>query len=165
MSNLRQQANGHGNKTGFGTIRLRYYMGLIPGITRRNSAPVQSDAVFDGVCELLGNIQLYDIDYAAGTSPCTRSPSIKQRHDDASNLDRKLDRARENAMAGNRFLNPLLKVGLCSLGMIVMACFLYPSMKDGAEYDYLTIGRVLVFLGFTYLLVQSLRQVLRRTGK
>jgi hypothetical protein len=68
-------------------------------------------------------------------------------------------------MAGNRFLNPLLKVVLCSLGMIVMACFIYLSMKDGAEYDYLTIGRVLVFLGFTYLLVQSLRQVLRRTGK
>jgi hypothetical protein len=69
------------------------------------------------------------------------------------------------AMAGNKFLNPLLKVVLCSLGMIVMGCFIYFSMKDGSDYDHLTIARVLVFLGFTYLLIQSLRQMSRRTGK
>lgn len=90
---------------------------------------------------------------------------MEQRGDDTANLGRKLAQIVERAMAGNKFLNPLLKVILCSLGMIVMGYFLYFSMKDGAAYDHLTIARVLVFLGFTYLLVQSLRQVLRRTAK
>jgi hypothetical protein len=62
-------------------------------------------------------------------------------------------------MAGNKFLNPFIKIGLCLLGMGLMAYFLYPSVQTGEFGDNLTIIRALVFLGFGYLFVQSLREV------
>jgi hypothetical protein len=68
-------------------------------------------------------------------------------------------------MAGKRFLNPYLKIMLCSAGMIVMGYFLYTSVWNGATYDHLTIARALVFLGFTYLLVQALRELLANSDK
>ncbi len=64
-------------------------------------------------------------------------------------------------MVGRKFLNPYLKITLCSAGMILMGYFLYSPIEDGTSYDYLTIARVLVFLGFTYLLAQTLRELLR----
>ncbi len=64
-------------------------------------------------------------------------------------------------MAARNFLNPYLKIMLCLAGMIVMGYFLYTPFEDWATYDHLTIARALVFLGFTYLLVQTLRELLR----
>ncbi len=65
-------------------------------------------------------------------------------------------------MAGNKFLNPILKMAICITGMFVMGYFLYPSVRSGTIEDNLTILRALVFLGFTYLLVQSIKQIIER---
>jgi hypothetical protein len=65
-------------------------------------------------------------------------------------------------MAGMRFLNPILKIMLCLTGMAVIGYFLYPSISEGNFWDGLTIGRGLVFFGFTYLFVQSLRELIDR---
>jgi len=62
-------------------------------------------------------------------------------------------------MAGKKFLNPILKIVICLTGMILMGYFLYPSVSSGNFEDSLTIVRGLVFLGFTYLLVQSIKQM------
>ncbi len=63
-------------------------------------------------------------------------------------------------MAGIKFLNAYVKIVLCVLGMGIMAYFIYPSVQMGDFGDNLTIVRALVFLGFSYLFVQSLKQVL-----
>ena len=63
-------------------------------------------------------------------------------------------------MAGNKFLNPILKIAICITGMFVMGYFLYPSVQSGVIVDNVTILRALVFLGFTYLLVQSIKQII-----
>lgn len=65
-------------------------------------------------------------------------------------------------MVGKKFLNPILKIVICVLGMLAMGYFLYPSVLSGTFEDNLTIVRSLVFLGFTYLLVQSIKQILGR---
>jgi hypothetical protein len=65
-------------------------------------------------------------------------------------------------MAGNKFLNPILKIVICLIGMLVMGYFLYPSVKSGIIEDNLTVLRALVFLGFTYLMVQSIKQIIER---
>ncbi len=65
-------------------------------------------------------------------------------------------------MAGNKFLNPILKMAICISGMFVMGYYLYPSVLSGTIEGNLTIVRALVFLGFTYLLVQSIKQLLER---
>jgi hypothetical protein len=62
-------------------------------------------------------------------------------------------------MAGKKFLNPILKIAICVTGMLVMGYFLYPAALSGTIGDNLTIVRALVFLGFTYLLVQSIKQM------
>ncbi len=64
-------------------------------------------------------------------------------------------------MAGKRFLNPLLKSFICIAGMAIMALFLYPALQQGSEWDTMFYLRVVVFLGFLYLLVQSVRQIFR----
>ncbi len=64
-------------------------------------------------------------------------------------------------MAKKRLLNPSLKVALCSMGVAAMAYLLIPPAVSGGPYDCLTMARALVLLGFVYLLIQSLRQVLR----
>jgi len=63
-------------------------------------------------------------------------------------------------MAGKKFLNPILKIVICVTGMILMGHYLYPSVRSGDFGDNLTIVRGLVFLGFTYLLVQSIKQMI-----
>jgi hypothetical protein len=62
-------------------------------------------------------------------------------------------------MTGKRFLNPFLKVILSLIGMVAIGYQLYAWLMSGDSYDYLTIARALVFAGFTYLLVQSIRQI------
>jgi hypothetical protein len=61
-------------------------------------------------------------------------------------------------MAGAKFLKPTSKVVLCILGMIIMAYFVYPDLAAGTFSNGLTILRIAVFLGFAYLLVQSVRE-------
>lgn len=61
-----------------------------------------------------------------------------------------------------KFLNPILKIVLCLGGMAVMGYFLYPSLVGGNFSDGLTLGRGLVFLGFTYLFIQSIRELVGR---
>jgi len=64
-------------------------------------------------------------------------------------------------MAEKKFLNPVLKAALCSLGIGAMAYLLIPQVGSGDPYDYLTLARSLVLLGFVYLLVQSVREILK----
>lgn len=59
-------------------------------------------------------------------------------------------------MAGKKFLHPLTKVGLCAAGMLLMGYFLVPSLLSGSLADQTDIVRLLVFLGFTYLLIRSI---------
>lgn len=63
-------------------------------------------------------------------------------------------------MAGAKFLNSILKIVLCAVGMTVMGYALYPSIEAEKFADALTIVRGLVFLGFGYLFVQSIRELL-----
>ncbi|MBM4327877.1 MAG: hypothetical protein FJ118_12025 [Deltaproteobacteria bacterium] len=67
-------------------------------------------------------------------------------------------------MAERNFLNPLLKAALCAGGMFLMGYYLYHASLEGALYEQLNIVRGLVFLGFSYLLAQSLRQLLEMSG-
>lgn len=68
----------------------------------------------------------------------------------------------EISMAGKKFLNPLVKIVLCAVGMVVMGYFLYLAAQSGTLTDRMTIVRGLVFLGFTYLLAASIREYLTR---
>jgi hypothetical protein len=63
-------------------------------------------------------------------------------------------------MSGKRFLNPLLKIVLSLIGMFAVGYQLYVWIVSGTAYDNLTIVRALVFAGFFYLMVQSVRQIL-----
>lgn len=65
-------------------------------------------------------------------------------------------------MAGKKFLNPFLRIAICIMGMLVTGYFLYPSVQSGTVEDSLTVMRALVFIGFTYLLGQSIKQMLER---
>jgi hypothetical protein len=67
-------------------------------------------------------------------------------------------------MAGRKFLNPLLKSVLCAAGMVILGYFLYPSLLAGTTEDSTTLLRLLVFLAFAYLFVQSVRELLGRPG-
>ena len=64
-------------------------------------------------------------------------------------------------MAGKNFLNPVLKATLCSVGTASMAYLLIPQVWSGGPYDYLTLVRALVLLGFVYLLIQTVKDILR----
>lgn len=68
-------------------------------------------------------------------------------------------------MAGKKFLNPLLKIILCLAGMVVLAYHASPEVAAWRFDDHMTILRLVVFAGFTYLLVQSVRDVLDQTKK
>jgi len=63
-------------------------------------------------------------------------------------------------MAGKKFLNSYLKIAICVLGMAIMAYFLWPAIQEGKLSENLTMVRGLVFLGFGYLLVQSVRELI-----
>jgi hypothetical protein len=65
-------------------------------------------------------------------------------------------------MAGFKFLNPLVKIILCTLGMAVMGYFVYDAFLSGELYETTNIVRALVFLGFSYLLIQSLKDLSAR---
>jgi hypothetical protein len=65
-------------------------------------------------------------------------------------------------MAGKKFLNPVLKSVLCCLGILILGYFLYPSLVAGKIEDGTTALRLVVFLGFLYLLAQSLREMVTR---
>lgn len=65
-------------------------------------------------------------------------------------------------MAGKHFLNPILKIILCALGMLVIGYYLVRSIGNNSIYDSFTILRILVIVGFAYLLVQSIRQLLHQ---
>ena len=62
-------------------------------------------------------------------------------------------------MAGDKFLNPILKAALCSIGTVTMAYLVIAQIGAGGPYDYLAFARVMVLMGFLYLLVQSIRQI------
>jgi len=62
-------------------------------------------------------------------------------------------------VAGLKFLNPLVKVILCTLGMAVMGYFLYDAFLRGELNETTNVVRALVFLGFSYLLIQSLKDL------
>ncbi len=62
-------------------------------------------------------------------------------------------------MAGDKFLNPILKAALCSIGTVTLAYLVIAQIGAGGPYDYLAFARVMVLLGFLYLLVQSIRQI------
>jgi hypothetical protein len=68
-------------------------------------------------------------------------------------------------MAGKKFLNPLLKIVLCIVGMVILAYYASPAIMAGDFYDRMTLVRLGVFLGFTYLLVQSVREIIDGAGK
>jgi hypothetical protein len=68
-------------------------------------------------------------------------------------------------MAGKKFLNPLLKTVLCIMGMVVLAYHLSPDIMSGSFDDHMILLRLAVFLGFTYLLVQSVRDIIDRSEK
>jgi len=63
-------------------------------------------------------------------------------------------------MAQNKFLNPVLKATLCSAGIGSMAYLLISQVGSGGPYDYLTVARALVLLGFGYLLTRAVKDML-----
>ena len=71
-------------------------------------------------------------------------------------------------MAGIRFLNSYVKIAICVAGMACMGYFLYPAVWYGESADGLMVIRGLVFLGFTYLLIRSVQEIIggaARIGK
>lgn len=67
-------------------------------------------------------------------------------------------------MAGLKFLNPILKMMICIAGMLIMGYYLYESLLQGL-YETITLVRALVFVGFSYLLVQSIGELLKDRNK
>ncbi|AFM23041.1 hypothetical protein [Desulfomonile tiedjei] len=63
-------------------------------------------------------------------------------------------------MAGLKFLNPILKIMICVAGMVIMGYYLYDSLAQGL-YETITLIRALVFVGFCYLLVQSVGDLMK----
>lgn len=63
-------------------------------------------------------------------------------------------------MAGKKFLNPYVKIILCSLGIVVMGYFLYQNIQAGELYVGTPLIRALAFVAFLYLLIQTLRDLL-----
>jgi hypothetical protein len=63
-------------------------------------------------------------------------------------------------MVGKTFLNPILRLIICGAMMLVLGHYLYPALTSGDVSERMTIVRGLVFLGFTYLFVQSVRELL-----
>lgn len=67
-------------------------------------------------------------------------------------------------MAGLKFLNPILKMMICIAGMLIMGYYLYDSLLQGL-YETITLVRALVFVGFSYLLVQSIGELIKDRNK
>ena len=69
-------------------------------------------------------------------------------------------------MAGKKFLNPLIKVIICLLGLLILGYFIHAPLRqvifgDGTA-DKILVLRVLVMIGFLYLLAQSIREIIKR---
>lgn len=67
-------------------------------------------------------------------------------------------------MLGKEFLNPTLKIVLCLAGMLVMGYYLHDAIQSGTFSDNITILRGLVLLGFTFLLVRSVMDLIGRSS-
>lgn len=65
-------------------------------------------------------------------------------------------------MAGKQFLNPFLKLILCIFGTSLIGFYVYESVISGTTADSIFFVRILVLLGFIYLLFQSAREVIRK---
>jgi TRAP-type mannitol/chloroaromatic compound transport system permease small subunit len=63
-------------------------------------------------------------------------------------------------MAGLKFLNPILKIMICIAGMVIIGYYLYGSLSQGL-HETITLVRALVFAGFSYLLVQSIGELIK----
>jgi len=63
-------------------------------------------------------------------------------------------------MAGLKFLNPVLKSILCGIGIMVMGYYIYEAVQQGQAMERLNLVRGVVFLGFSYLLYHSVREVM-----
>jgi hypothetical protein len=65
-------------------------------------------------------------------------------------------------MAGKKFLNPTIKIMICLLAIAVLGYFVVQeAIFQNDPVNKFLIGRILVMIGFTYLLVQSLRELLQ----
>ena len=66
-------------------------------------------------------------------------------------------------MNGKKFLNPYAKVILCVLGILIIGYYVLIQIQSGLIYDNLLIFiiRVIVLLGFTYLLVRSIADLVK----
>jgi ABC-type Fe3+ transport system permease subunit len=65
-------------------------------------------------------------------------------------------------MAGKQFLNPFLKLVLCVFGTSLIGFYVYESVISGANHDATFFVRILVLLGFIYLLFQSAREIISK---
>ncbi|MFH0959765.1 MAG: hypothetical protein V1897_13795 [Pseudomonadota bacterium] len=68
-------------------------------------------------------------------------------------------------MAGKKFLNPTIKIVICVSALTLLGYFVIDPLQDAifrnGPIDKFLIGRILVMMGFVYLLIQSLRELLR----
>lgn len=68
-------------------------------------------------------------------------------------------------MAGKKFLNPYVKVVLCSLGAAFMGYYLYRDVQAGELYVGAPLMRAVALVAFVYLLVKSLLDLMGRRGE
>ncbi|MEI6133485.1 MAG: hypothetical protein WCP72_00805 [Desulfomonile sp.] len=65
-------------------------------------------------------------------------------------------------MAGKKFLNPTIKIMICLSAITVLGYFVVQeAIFQNDPVNKFLIGRILVMIGFVYLLVQSLRELLQ----
>jgi hypothetical protein len=71
-------------------------------------------------------------------------------------------------MAGKKFLNPALKIIICLVAIAILGYFvhepLYEAVFSNGPVDKILTARVLVLIGFVYLFVHSVRELLKRDG-
>ena len=69
-------------------------------------------------------------------------------------------------MAGKKFLNPFIKIIICLLGLFILGYFSHASLRDvvlgDGSADKILVVRLLVMIGFLYLLAQSVREIIKR---
>ncbi len=65
-------------------------------------------------------------------------------------------------MAGKKFLNPTIKIMICLSAITVLGYLVVQeAIFQNDPVNKFLIGRILVMIGFVYLLVQSLRELLQ----
>ncbi len=64
-------------------------------------------------------------------------------------------------MAGKKFLSPLLRIVLCAAGMLILGYFIASTFRDGTFGDLTDLLRLVVFLGFAFLLVRGILDIVR----